>query len=121
VIVWEFQADERAFVHANRYKLGRVADRERKGVEVSTLFKDECEEVRFEQWSAHTDVTIDAPGGAEILVLEGSFNEGGDRLRKYSWLRMPVDSVIRAQTEDEGAFVWIKTGHLSAMQTVTSG
>jgi len=39
-------------------------------------------------------VTIDAPGGAELLVLEGSFTEGEDHLPSQSWLRLPVNSLV---------------------------
>lgn len=113
VKLWQFQPDDRTFIHAHRDKSGSVADRDRDGVHVSTLYKDPFEEVRFEQWAANSDISIEASKGAEILVLDGSFSEGGDELRKHSWLRMPAGSTIAAHAGPQGARIWIKTGHLA--------
>ena len=82
------------------------------GVSVTPLFKDEREEVRVESWQANSEVIIDTPGGAELLVLEGSFTEGKDYFEQQSWLRVPVNSVIVAKAGEKGAKVWLKTGHL---------
>jgi len=115
VKLWQFDPDDRTFVHAQRNKLGAVADRHRDGVLVSPLFKDEREDVRFEQWLPGSNVSVDASGGAEVFVLDGGFSEGGDDLRRYSWLRMPVNSTINAVVGPQGASVWIKTGHLRGL------
>ena len=114
VKLWQFQPDDRTFIHAQRNKLGAVEDCH--GALVSPLFKDEHEEVRFEQWAPHADRVIDATGGAEVFVLEGGFSEAGDQLRPYSWLRTPVKSVIQAKAGPTGACVWIKTGHLAHLK-----
>ncbi|MBL4750757.1 MAG: hypothetical protein JKX71_09300 [Amylibacter sp.] len=45
-------------------------------------------------------------------VLDGGFSEGGDELRKHSWLRLPVGSKLSAIAGPKGAKVWMKTGHL---------
>lgn len=113
VKLYQFQPDDRTFIHAQRNKLGAVEDRH--GALVSPLYKDDFEDVRFEQWEAHADRVVDASGGAEIFVLDGGFSEGGDQLRQYSWLRMPVGSVIHAKAGPQGAGVWIKTGHLTQL------
>lgn len=113
VKLWQFQPDDRTYVHAQRNKLGSVADRYRDGVLVSPLFKDEHEDVRFEQWSANTQVTVDTTGGAEVFVLEGGFDDGEDELRQYSWLRIPAGTSLQARTRVNGASVWIKSGHLA--------
>ncbi len=115
VKLWQFQPDDRTFIHANRHKLGLVGDRDREGVSVSPLYKDDHENVRFEQWDAGAVVNVDASGGAEIFVLSGSFNEQGDELAEHSWLRSPVSSVIEATVGSKGAYVWIKSGHLSGL------
>lgn len=112
VKLWQFDPDDRTFIHANQNKLGSVADRHRPGVKVSPLYKDQYEEVRFELWDADAKVEVDASGGAEIFVLEGAFRQEKDDFRKHSWLRMPVDQTITATAGPEGANVWIKTGHL---------
>jgi len=108
----QFQKDDRTFVHADMNKLGSVSDANRAGVSVSPLFKDEHEDVRLEYWQPNTKVAVDATGGAEIFVLQGGFIENGDELRKESWLRVPVNTIVKAHTGNAGAKVWIKSGHL---------
>jgi len=90
VKLWQFDPQDRTFIHANRHKLGSVPDRYRAGVSVSPLYQDNDENVRFEQWEPGAIVDIDASGGAEVFVLEGSFRESEDELRQHSWLRTPV-------------------------------
>ena len=112
VKLWQFDPDDRTFIHANLNKLGSVADRYRPGVQASPLYKDQFEDVRFELWDADATVEVDASDGAEIFVLEGGFRQENDDFRKHSWLRMPVDQKITATAGPAGAKVWIKTGHL---------
>lgn len=108
----QFQEDDRTFIHADMNKLGSVPDANRSGVKVSPLFKDAHEDVRVEYWEPNTKVETDASGGAEFLILDGSFTESGDELRKESWLRVPVNTIVKAVTGSQGAKVWIKSGHL---------
>lgn len=111
----QFNPDDRTFVHADIAKLGSVEDRNREGVKVSPLFKDANEDVRIEYWDANTSVKIDTEGGAEVLVLDGGFQEKGDSLRKHSWLRVPNNYNFNAITHSEGVQVWIKSGHLKQL------
>ena len=108
----QFDPADRTFVHANINKLGAVAESNRPGVSVSPLYKDKHEEVRFEHWTPGAAVSIDASGGGEVFVLDGSFSEADDTLRKHSWLRVPVGSTVHATAGAEGATVWVKTQHL---------
>lgn len=112
VKLWQFDPDDRTFIHANRNKLGTVPERDRPGVSTSPLFKDNNEDVRFEQWEPGAAVTVDSSGGAEVFVLEGSFQQEDDDLRPHSWLRMPVGTSLAATAGPNGTSVWIKTGHL---------
>ena len=50
------------------------------------------------------------PSGAELLVLDGAFDEGGQHLEPQSWLRLPTGSTLDAKTGPEGCRVWAKTG-----------
>lgn len=109
----QFQAGDRTFIHADMNKLGSVADANRAGVKVSPLFKDDHEDVRLEYWEPNTKIEFNADGGAEFLVLEGSFTESAEELRKESWLRVPVNTKVIAETGNQGAKVWIKSGHLT--------
>lgn len=115
VKLWQFDPDDRTFVHANRHKLGKVHNREQAGVYISPLYEDHRESVRFEQWEPGAGVRIDATGGAEVFVLEGGFTEGGDELTRHSWLRSPVDTTVQATVGSEGAAVWVKTNHLRGL------
>lgn len=115
VKLWQFHPDDRTFVHANRHKIGVVQDGTRPGAGVSTLYKDEYEDVRFEQWTPGSTVSVDASGGAEVFVLEGGFTENGEALRTHSWLRSPPGTTLSAEVGKDGAKVWIKTGHLKAL------
>jgi hypothetical protein len=45
-------------------------------------------------------------------MIAGSMSEGGDELGKGSWLRLPQGADLNAVAGDEGAKVWMKTGHL---------
>lgn len=115
VKLWQFAPDDRTFVHANRHKIGAVPDRDRPGCSVSPLYQDDRETVRFERWEPAAEVSVDASGGAEFFVLEGSFTESNDILREQSWLRVPVGTMITATAGSEGAYVWIKTNHLRGL------
>lgn len=114
VKLWQFDPDDRTFVHANRHKLGAVPDQNRPGAHVSPLFEDAVENVRFERWEPSAVISVDAAGGAELLVVEGDLTESGDHLRPLSWLRMPRGSILTGTAGQDGAVVWIKTGHLPA-------
>lgn len=112
VKLWQFDPDDRTYIHANRHKLGAVAEQGRPGVSVSPLYKDDNEDVRFEQWEPGAAVEIDSSGGAEVFVLDGGFKQNEDELRQHSWLRMPVGSTLAATAGPQGASVWVKTNHL---------
>lgn len=112
VKLWQFDPDDRRFVRIDMNRAEVAADDARPGVRVTPLFEDARETVRLEQWEPGTRVTVDADGGAELFVLDGGFEEGGDRLRRHSWLRVPLDGAVTAKAGEAGARVWIKSGHL---------
>ena len=115
VKLWQFNPEDRTFVHAHMGKLGMVADRYRHGALVSPLYKDENEDVRFEKWDPGAVITIDSSQGAEVFVLDGEFDEQGDTLQTHSWLRSPVGTSINAVAGPQGARVWVKSGHLEGL------
>ena len=112
VKLWQFDPDDRTFVHAHIDKLGAVPERGRDGVTVSPLYRDAREDVRVERWAPGATIAFDTPGGAELFVLDGGFEDGGDALRTHSWLRVPAGGTVDATAAAEGARVWIKRGHL---------
>jgi len=50
--------------------------------------------------------------GEEILILEGTFYDEHGSYPKGSWLRSPHLSRHSPYTKDEGALIYVKTGHL---------
>jgi hypothetical protein len=112
VKLWQFDPDDRTHVRIDLNKIGAIAAADRPGVSVIPLFKDAREDVRVERWQPGAAVAIDTEGGAELFVLEGGFEEGGDRFRRHSWLRLPANAPANARAGAKGARVWIKSGHL---------
>lgn len=111
----QFNPEDRTFVHADINKLGSVPDRDRPGASISPLYKDAQEDVRIEHWESGANITLDASGGGELLVLDGSCTESGEELREHSWLRVPPGSQLTLIAGAGGTRTWIKTGHLSAV------
>ncbi len=112
VKLWQFDPQDRQSVRIDTAQ-GRFEPLPgRTGVAVLPLFDAPSETVRLERWSPNAQVSLAVPGGAELLVLDGSLEEGGDRLERHAWLRLPPGAVLRARAGVSGCRVWIKTGHL---------
>jgi hypothetical protein len=116
VKLWQFDADDRTEVRIDTGKRSFVSAPGRAGIEVMPLFEDAREVVRLERWYPDTEMTLDLPGGIEVLVLEGGFVEGGESFMPDSWLRLPAGAHLSAQAHACGAKVWIKSGHLALPQ-----
>ncbi len=116
VKLWQFDPDDRAHVRIDMNTSGADADRERPGVDVTSLFKDDRETVRVETWAPSVAASFKAEGGAEMLVLEGSAEESGDVLWRHSWVRIPDGQTVSLKAGNDGARIWIKTGHLRHVQ-----
>jgi hypothetical protein len=56
---------------------------------------------------------LGAPGGVEILDLDGEFIDEVERFSPQSWLRIPPGLTLQASAASAGCTVWMKTGHLS--------
>ncbi len=76
------------------------------------LFADAREDVRIENWPPGAEIALDTEGGLEAFVLSGRFDEGGDTLARWDWLRLPDGADATAVAGPDGARVWIKSGHL---------
>lgn len=112
VKLWQFDPDDRQHVSIDTAAQTFAPAEGRPGVELLPLFQDAREDVRLERWSAGAEITLDLPGGLEALVLDGSFEEGGESFVEQSWLRLPIGATLRAKAGPEGCHVWVKTGHL---------
>jgi len=114
VKLWQFDANDRTEVRIDTKQRHFVAASP--GVEALPLFADSRETVSLERWAGDAEVNRDLPGGIEILVLDGSFSEGGEVFAAQSWLRLPAGSRLKARAGAAGANVWIKSGHLAQPQ-----
>ncbi|MBO6760243.1 MAG: cupin domain-containing protein [Roseivirga sp.] len=109
VKLWQFDPEDRTQITIDM-------NDELKNTDKAVLFEDARETVSVQNWKAGESVAIDLPQGGEFLVLEGGFHDGEDELRKHSWLRLPQGSQFNAKAGDNGAKVWVKTGHLPYAQ-----
>jgi hypothetical protein len=112
VKLWQFDPEDRTSVRVETGTGPYLRDPERPELEVMPLFRDGSEDVRLERWPPGAAIDVPVPGGIEILVLGGSFEEGGERFERPSWLRLPCGSRLRATAGSGGCEVWIKSGHL---------
>lgn len=120
VKLWQFDARDRTHVRIDTGKMPFLTVPDRLGVEVMPLFQDVQENVRLERWTSGAEISLAAPGGVEILVLNGSFVEAGEIFETQSWLRLPAGSTLQAEAGLDGCRLWMKTGHLARAQTAPS-
>lgn len=113
VKLWQFESSDPTFARIDTNKMKFVADAARGGVEVMPLFSDGREDVSLERWAANGSVSLDAPSGLELLVLEGGFEEGGEAFAVQSWLRLPKGGSASVTVGADGAKVWVKRDHLT--------
>jgi anti-sigma factor ChrR (cupin superfamily) len=113
VKLWQFQPEDRTPVRLNINDLASAANPDETGVSVIPLFKDTHEHVSVIQMKPHTNMQFHPEGGAELFVLQGSVQEQQDSLVKYSWLRAPIGYSLCLNTDELGAEIWLKTGHLT--------
>ena len=115
----QFAPEDRSHVRIDTRKMPFLPDPERAGIEVMPLFQDADEYVRLERWASGTAVSLPIRAGAELLVIEGSIEESGERFESQSWLRLPAGAVLRAEAGSAGCKVWMKTG-LACVRGVTA-
>jgi anti-sigma factor ChrR (cupin superfamily) len=85
------------------------------GLTVLPLHEFGPERVALERWAPATRFAPHQhPGGEELLVLEGSFEDEHGAYPRGSWLRSPHRSEHAPFTGPAGALVYVKTGHLGA-------
>ncbi len=109
VKLWQFDMDDRTqFRKTMADELAAPVN----GVATAHLHKDGRETVTYSHVDPGAMLQIDDEGGSELLVLSGSLTEADDVLTKGSWLRLPQGQRLVAKAGEEGAKVWVKTGHL---------
>jgi hypothetical protein len=121
VKLWQFDLSDRMQVRIDTGPMPYRSASNRPGVELIPLFRNSREEVSLERWAPTAEITMSLPGGAEVLVLDGYFDdidEGGERFEVQSWLRLPAGGSLQTKAGPEGCKVWIKTGHLLRIEGV---
>lgn len=109
VKLWQFDMQDRTQFHKTMADgLGAPID----GVATAHLHRDAREIVTYRHLDAGATLHNADAGGIELLVIAGSITEVGETLRKGSWLRLPEGQPLLAVAGDEGARLWLKTGHL---------
>ncbi|WP_025565755.1 cupin domain-containing protein [Psychromonas sp. SP041] len=120
VKLWQFQPEDRIHVRLQMNKMGQVPLPNHKGVSITPLYKDEIEEVSLLHFDVTSEYTLDALGGAELFILEGSIQESDDILLKHSWLRTPEKTSLTIKSGKNGAKVWVKSGHITDVENQIS-
>ena len=108
----QFDPADRRFVRLRTTEIEPIALADRIGVGVIPLYDDAREDVRIEIWDPGAVTRASAPGGMEVFVLDGGFEERGEGFSRHSWLRVPAGDTLDAVAGAAGARVWIKSGHL---------
>ena len=83
------------------------------GLSVLPLHDFEVEHVALVRWAPNTQFSAHNHfGGEEILVLDGTFHDEHGSYPKGSWLRSPHLSRHQPYSKEDGALIYVKTGHL---------
>ena len=83
------------------------------GLSVMPLHNFNNEHTALVKWEPNTIFNPHQhSGGEEILVLEGVFHDEFGQYPKGSWIRTPHLSKHTPFTKEEGALIFVKTGHL---------
>jgi anti-sigma factor ChrR (cupin superfamily) len=78
-----------------------------------TLHEYQSEHVAMVKWEPNTQFTQHKHwGGEEILVIEGVFYDEHGMYPKGTWIRSPHMSSHKPFTKNEGALIFVKTGHM---------
>ncbi len=83
------------------------------GLSVMPLHQHKHENVALVKWAPNTQFQTHRHwGGEEIYVLDGVFRDEHGEYPKGSWIRSPHMSQHTPFTGEEGALIYVKTGHL---------
>lgn len=115
VKLWQFDPDDRQHVRIDMNTVATTPDATRPDVATATLFEDSNEHVSLEVWGPGAGHDLDAPAGAEVLVLAGTITDGATQMGARDWVRVAPGSAVTLKAGPDGARLWVKTGHLRQM------
>ena len=84
------------------------------------LFSGPGERVSLQKLEPGEPLGIDTRGGAELLVLEGQLEGDEEPLAPLAWLRLPPGAASSLRAGNEGARIYLKTGHLAELAGLAS-
>ncbi|MDG1530403.1 MAG: cupin domain-containing protein [Paracoccaceae bacterium] len=116
VKLWQFDMEDR-----NQFRKN-MADELAKpinGVATALLHEDDLEKVTYSQIDPQAEFHLADVGGTELLVIDGEITQMGETLGKGAWLRLPEGEPLDVVAGQNGAKVWIKTGHLPHAKSPT--
>jgi len=113
VKLWQFDPDDRIQMRTDTSALSFMPAADLSGVEFALLYESAGELVLLERWTPDISISVPVPAGIELLVLDGSFIEGGEEFTPLSWLRLPAGARLQATAGRSGCKVWVKSGHLA--------
>lgn len=120
VKLWQFDLEDRTVVNCNTKEVESKVVVGGEDIKTLRLHQDVREKVCIEMWPPYSTITLNTFGGAELLVLNGSVEQGCDVLLKHSWLRLPINANGKLTAGNKGAQVWVKTGHLEHIKAPNS-
>ena len=83
------------------------------GLSVMSLHQFDVERIALVKWEPFTKFQPHGHyGGEEVFVIEGTFYDEHGSYPAGTWLRSPHLSQHHPYTEDDGALIYVKTGHL---------
>lgn len=109
VKLWQFDMEDR---NQFRKTMAEELSAPVNGVATGTLHRDARETVLYSHLEPGAVLENSDSGGLEMLVIDGTVEEGEDTLAKGAWLRLPEGMSLSAKAGSAGAKLWIKTGHL---------
>jgi anti-sigma factor ChrR (cupin superfamily) len=112
----QFDKDDRTKVSINTRETDWIPNYA-PGLDVMPLHQFQDENVVLIRWSPNTAFKEHTHrGGEEVFVLEGQFSDDAGDYPAGTWLRLPDKSGHSAFTGDEGALLFLKSGHLPTTQ-----
>jgi len=112
VKLYQFDQDDSASVVINTRETDWILDYA-PGLDAMLLHKFQDENVVMIRWAPNTRIKEHThQGGEEVFVLDGCFSDESGDYPAGTWLRLPDQSNHNAYTGDEGALLYLKTGHL---------
>ncbi len=110
VKLWQFRKDDKERI-VRRPDEG-VHAQDADGVESIVLYDHPLERVRVAAWPARAAMRVANVQGLELLVVAGSFQQGGEDFERLSWMRLPAGDDFYGRAGGDGARLWLKTGAL---------